>query len=136
MQFSIWTGGKSFSYLEWITWCWSCYICGCASTDDWTAADWAGAAARCSVCRNWQHIDIICWVLFNFIYLYWLLLSILTDTVDVVVIVDWSFIWWFFTKSHRSSGYSCTKLNLNNSNSLFVDFMHTHTDTVVYLLIS
>lgn len=47
-----------YLYLEWITWCWCCYISGCSSANNRTASNWTATSAGSSVYRNWQHIDL------------------------------------------------------------------------------
>lgn len=51
-------------YLEWITRCWCCYI-SWGSSANWATSNGTAPSAGCSVCRNWQHIDLCsecCWL--------------------------------------------------------------------------
>lgn len=88
------------SYLERITWWGSGYVCGCASPNNWTASNWAGASAGGSICWNWQHIDFMS-------YLYWLSLSYLTLLLLLFLCLSlfcryWSLLFDDFAKSHWS----------------------------------
>lgn len=47
---------KCSTYLNWITWCWRCYICWCTSANNWTATNWATSSAGCSILWYRQHI--------------------------------------------------------------------------------